>query len=234
MKRVILCTVLSLCCIMTACSKKPEESQITTTSPSTAVQTTAKPTQPTTAQPTTEAPTAEKPTEPPTDPPTDPPKDTRWKQLYIDFLNTLDDSLYSGYKLVCLDDDDLPELLVKSDSRITPSYICWINGGELRQYNKMIIQFYYYENDNCFLIRSGFPPAGWDEIDRINGNEISVVSHGDTVSLSGQESYKWNDEELGSSSAYESALNNEFTISAAQTADNLDSYAEICKEIMDD
>lgn len=216
---------------MTACSSKSNKEINPIVTSGMSEQATTKSVQSTTAQPTTAVPTTVKSTEKPTDLPTESIKDTSWKKEYIDFLNKLDNDIYAGYNLVLLDDDDIPELLAIGAGRVTPSYLCWVNDGELCEYNKMILQFYYFEKENRFLIRSGFNPSSWDEIDEISDNEITTVSEGVTVSLTGQESYKWNGEETGSLSAYEIALNSEFDTNNAKKADNLESYFEICEQI---
>lgn len=231
MKKLIAITIICLLVTMTACSARSNKEIDPVQTSGVSEPETTKPVTPTTAQPTTAALTTEKPTDPPTEPPTEPIKDTSWKKDYIDFINKLDNDLYAGYKLVFLDNDDIPELLALGTARVTPSYICWINDGKLCEYNKIILQFYYFEKENRFLIHSGFNPSGWDEIDKISGNGITTVSEGVTVSLTGQESYKWNNEEMGSLSAYESAINSEFDTNNAKQADDLESYSDICKQI---
>ncbi len=231
MKKLIAITIICLLLTMTACSSKSNNEINPVMTSGVSEPETTKPVPSTTSQPTTAVPTTVKPTEKPTDPPTEPIKDTSWKKEYIDFLNKLDNDIYAGYKLVLLDDDDIPELLAIGAGRVTPSYLCWVNDGELCEYNKMILQFYYFENENRFLIHSGFNPSSWDEIDKMAGNEITTVSEGVTVSLTGQESYKWNGEEMGSLSAYESALNSEFDTNNAKKADYLESYSEIIEQI---
>ena len=87
MKKSFALLIVGLCCIMTACSAMPADSQTTAQSSAT-VKPTTKPVQTTTEAPSTKPSATKKPTdpptEPPTDPPTEPPKDTTWKQLYID------------------------------------------------------------------------------------------------------------------------------------------------------
>ena len=236
MKKVFALGLLAVMCLTTAaCGANPGNSNVQeTTVQSTTIKvepTTVKPTEKVTEKPT-EKPT-EEPTEPPTEPPTDPPKDNRWKTLYIDFLNSVDDSMISGYQLIFIDDDDIPELAAPGISHMAPSYLCWVNDGKLCKGNMSFSGFMYLERQNKYLYEGGFTGKGVDYVRQINGDSEEVVAKGETCTITGQESYVWNGVNYSNMSEYEAAKNNDFNKAEAQKVDNLITYSEICAQIRD-
>ena len=145
-------------------------------------------------------------------------------------MNTLKHEAYAGYKLVYIDDDDIPELLVVANSMVTPGYLCWANNDELCQDNIQMNWFYYNERENVYLTHSEFTGVGWDYVKEIDGSKAEKIAHGETNDIEGNEYYRWNDIDM-SKSQYETERSNALNISTAQTADNLKSYSEICSEI---
>lgn len=83
-----------------------------------------------------------------------------WKKLYIDFLKNECVFDYETGKLVYLDDDDVPELILvgSSDIQWSASVVCWINGDEV----------------NVFKTTAG---------DVIANNTPSYVDHGGYLSV---------------------------------------------------
>lgn len=234
MKKILIIFSLILCCAMTACSANQAKTQETMSQPSASAKSTDKPTQHSTAALTTEKQTespTDAPTEKATEPPTEAPKDTTWKQLYIDYLNTLDRSLYSGYQLIYIDDDDIPELAVCGNSHVVPSYLCWINNGKLCQGNMSFSGFAYLERQNKYICEEGFTGSGWDYVRRINGDEAEDLIKGELCTIQGQEFYRWDGVDYPNQEQYEAAKNADFDKRSAQTTDNVKSYTEICSQI---
>ena len=172
MKKSIALLIVGLCCIMTACSAKPADSQTTTESSAT-VKSTTKPVQTTTEAPSTKPSAAKKPTdpptEPPTDPPTEPPKDTTWKQLYIDFINSLDDSAIGGYQLIYIDNDEIPELAAPGVAQGKGfDYIGCIDGDDAVD---------LFKGDFCTV--TGQEYYRWDGVDYPSYEEYSAAKNRD-------------------------------------------------------
>ena len=74
---------------------------------------------------------------------------------YIDFINSLDDSAIGGYQLIYIDNDEIPELAAPGVAHIAPSYLCWVNNGELCQGSISFSGFAYFEKQNKYLCEEG-------------------------------------------------------------------------------
>ena len=156
-----------------------------------------------------------------------------WKKLYIDFLNSLDDSTISGYQLIFIDDDDIPELAAPGISHIAPSYLCWVNDGKLCKGSMSFSGFKYLERQNKYLCEEGFTGKGWDYVRRINGDSEEEIARGETCNISGKESYVWNGVDYPNQDEYEAAKSRDFNKSEAQSVNNLKTYTDICAQIRD-
>ena len=62
-------------------------------------------------------------------------KNTEWKDLYIDFLSTIDLNAYSRGDVILLNDDDIPEIVLKPVSAMPGAIICWISDGKVQVYD---------------------------------------------------------------------------------------------------
>ena len=242
MKKAIIVFAAILICSLTACSANSNANDSSSRIVTTTVAPTIKATQPTTQEettiePTTEEITTEAPTQPPTDPPTapptDPPKDNRWKSLYINFINSLNQEAISGYQLIFIDDDETPELVAMGISHIAPSYLCWVNDGKLCQCNVSFSGFAYFEKQNKYICEEGSTGKGWDYVRRINGDEAEDLIKGELCTVQGQEYYRWDGVDYSSREQYEAAKNSDFDKNFAQTISGLKSYSEICQQIKD-
>lgn len=171
------------------------------------------------------------PTDLPTEHPTNPSKDNTWKKIYFDYLNSLDSDSYSGYQLVYIDDDDIPELVSQSVSHMVTSNLCWINDGELCVSNISYSRFAYLGKQNRYLCEEGFIGKGYDYIKSINGGDAEVIFTGELCTVPGSEYYRWNGVDYSSQDEYEAAKSRDFDSSSAKTLNNLKSYTDICKEI---
>ncbi|SCX07344.1 hypothetical protein SAMN02910436_00529 [Ruminococcaceae bacterium P7] len=163
----------------------------------------------------------------------DRPEDTSWKQLYLDFINSLDDRAVGGYQLIFIDNDDIPELAVPGSTHIAPSYLCWVHDGKLCQSAISFTGLAYFERKNKFLYEECWTGAGVDYIRCIDGDEAVDLVKGTFCTLTGRESYRWDGVDFPSLEEYADAKQRDFDSSAAQTLNNLRSYTEICKQIND-
>lgn len=154
-----------------------------------------------------------------------------WQELYLQALDELETDYYQGYKLIYIDDDNIPELLAIGVNRTTPGILYWINNGKLCSEKFQLDGFYYFEKKNIFLSHAVYYPVQWDHINKIDGSKISTDSEGEINTLSGEEYYKWNGKDLGSLDAYTSARKEVFDIDSALNMSGSKSYSEICNEI---
>ena len=232
MRRIVLvCLLIGICLLVVGCNKQssggntPKE-----TGTESATETVTETENNTQTEKSTVSPTAA-PTDSPTEPPTEPPKDNTWKKKYIDYLNSLDSDSYSGYQLVFIDDDDIPELASQSVSHMVTSNLCWINDGELCVSDISFSGFAYHEKQNRYLCEEGFTGKGYDYIKRINGEDAEDIFIGELCTVPGSEYYRWNGVDYSSQDEYEAAKSRDFDSSSAKTLNNLKSYTDICKEI---
>ena len=239
-KALAFAFVLVMCLTTAACGANPgsSNSQETTVESST-----EKPTDKVTEESTVVKPTpgteesadeiVEKTSTLDVEPSTVVPEDNTWKKLYIDFINSLDDSKISGYQLIFIDDDDIPELTACGISHIVPSYLCWVNDGKLCQGSMSFSGFAYLEKHNRYICEEGFTGKGWDYVRRINGDEAEDLITGELCTVQGHEYYRWNGLDYPNQDEYEAAMKKDFNKDEAQKVDNLKTYSEICAQIRD-
>ena len=226
MKKAIFVVVTILICSLTACSANSHANDSSSQTVTATVAPATKATQPTTQEETTIEPTTEQitteaptqlPTDPPTDPLTDPPKNNKWKSLYINFINSLNQDAIAGYQLIYIDDDEIPELVASGVSHIAPSYLCWVNNGKLCQGSVSFSGVAYLEKQNRYYCEEGFTGKGNDYVRRINGDETEDIIKGELCTIQGQEYYRWNGVDYSSREQYEAAKNSDFDKNSAQT-----------------
>ena len=242
MKKAIFVVVTILICSLTACSANSHANDSSSQTVTATVAPATKATQPTTQEETTIEPTTEQitteaptqlPTDPPTDPLTDPPKNNKWKSLYINFINSLNQDAISGYQLVYIDDDETPELVAMGISHIAPSYLCWVNNGKLCQGSVSFSGFAYLEKQNRYYCEEGFTGKGNDYVRRINGSEAENIHKGVFCTVKGNEYYTWDDVSYPNQRAYEAAKSVDFNTAAAKKVTELRSLRDIRFKITD-
>ena len=144
---------------------------------------------------TTEEITTEEPT-------TEPIKDDSWKQVYIDYLNSSENTGSFEYALVYVDEDDIPELYKHGKQRPMSSEICWIYEGNVYSHWLMIDGFEYYEKENLIFSTGIQAGVQGDFIYSIIGSEAITVSKGTASRLiQEQERFIWNDVDVVYSAA---------------------------------
>ena len=235
MKKITVFMIIAMMLFLTACGTQKKASKPTVPTEVKATVNKSEPTQKPTVKATerpTQAPT-NPPTEAPTNPPTEKPKDTAWKNLYLDYLDSIDTSQFSGFQLIYIDNDDIPELIVQSSTHLIQSVLCWVNNGKMCQDNISFSGFAYLERQNKYLCEEGYTGKGYDYIRRISGSEAEEIMRGELCTVQGNEYYRWDGVDYSSQNEYNTAKVNDFDKSAAKTVDNLKSYTDICKQIQE-
>lgn len=155
MKKAISLLIISiLVCLSAGCSNSAGTASAEPRS-STEVSETVKETQQNTTEETaaSEPQTTEKETEKETEPETEAANDD-WKQIYTDYLNSVDYDEYGIGELVCVNDDDIPEIILESFSAIPGAKLCWIDNGEVKTFE------FGYSNGVLYTARSGLVMSG--------------------------------------------------------------------------
>ncbi len=137
---------------------------------------------------------------------------SNWKELYTHQLEGIDDKLYSGYSLIYIDNDDVPELFFESSSHVIPSQLFWVYNGGIYSIGLSINGFYYYEKQNLFMNSGGFTGAGWDTIYKLNTSDSENLCEGNYCVIEGHKSFKLNDIEYDSYDKYLQARNELFDV----------------------
>ena len=146
----------------------------------------------TNAPSSTDAPAAtEAPTEAPTEEPTEAPAED-YKDLYINFLNDTD-PVYRNGKLVYLNDDDVPELIlsgIEEGAQVFVYHTCWIVDGKV-QYEKMNAKSYHYQERTGYYKMSlnKLMYGGWTRY-YFDGSSVSSVQSGSYEVSNNEKHYK--------------------------------------------
>ena len=156
--------------------------------------------------------------------------DDSWKDIYIDVINGLNKDNYDGYELVYIDNDDIPELVVKGASHVVPSNLYWIYDGDVYNTGISFMDFYYYEKENYFLYEEGFTGYGCDTVLCLDGKTAEEVEKGEFYSTVDDEWYKWNGEDV-SKDEYETLKSSAFDKDYANIANNLKPLSDIYSDI---
>lgn len=56
----------------------------------------------------------------------------KWKSLYTDYLNSIDENTYDDIALVAIDNDSIPEMYICGKYAVAGAVFCWIDNGELK------------------------------------------------------------------------------------------------------
>lgn len=144
------------------------------------------------------------------------PSEENWASLYLDYINGLDEN-YNDFKLVYLDDDDIPELYVIRFQGQAYDYLCHINSGEVKEMKYGYSSLYYFERANLFCL-SGFTMGiAFDNVYCFdNQKEIQSLATGNYgTPVGGEPNYKWNGNDV-TEEEYNNSLSAVFDKSAAQ------------------
>lgn len=157
---------------------------------------------------------ADENTDPPIEPATNSIETTDYKQLYIDYLNSMEKSYFSG-ELFYINDDDVPELIIHTDTGAHASVyqLCWIEDGTVQNEEIAAGVFTYREKTGeLFSYIGGMMNSGWHFL-MFDGDSCYVTKNGtmdvDDYSSGYTTYYKINDEEV-SEEEYKSSSDDAF------------------------
>lgn len=92
-----------------------------------------------------------------------------WKNIYKQIISTLTDE-QSGYGLLYIDDDDIPELYITGNTTASGDRLYNISGGEL---NETVISSYglvYWEYQGIFMDEGGRMDSYWNTFYKIENS----------------------------------------------------------------
>ena len=128
-----------------------------------------------TAAPEATEPPTDPPTEPPTEEPTDPPAD--WKELYIDYLDSMSIDCSSG-TLLHINDDDTPELILYTEAAAAPTYICFISDQSVQSFATGMSEGISYARNTGYFVSGRMRFGTYSGIIYyFDGNSVSEEHH---------------------------------------------------------
>lgn len=105
-----------------------------------------------------------------------------WKQLYINYINEIDDRTNSSYdySLIYLDSDDIPELCLTGNFFPAGDILCWINNDSVQ---KEPLGYYggtsYIEKDGLLINTGGQQGIYYDNVFSFDGKILELRVDGD-------------------------------------------------------
>ena len=167
-----------------------------------------------------------------------------WKKLYIDYINGNPGSEpdLSGYSLIYINDDDIPELWIDYGLGFEGYVLCSVSDGKLEVAKFSHCGLAYIELQNLFVIGGGRMDHYYDEVYRIQNGKFTRLHRGNygaednsNVQRDAEGNpvyrYYWDGKEV-SENEYERALSSAFDDSKAAAADeNSSSAREIIPRI---
>ncbi len=162
---------------------------------------------------------------------TEPVKDESWKQVYINYLNSSENTDNHRYALVYLDSDNIPELFERGYSRRMGNTLYWIYNGSMCSENLVSMDLEYYEYENYFLSMTVEAGIQSDLIYQINKSELEELYRGMASRvIKGQERFNWNGEEV-SEEEYNSLRADAFDSSKAKKTGSYETADRMISEI---
>lgn len=173
-----------------------------------------------------------------------------WKELYIDYVERIRDEYSYGnvitgitepeFKLIYIDDDNIPEIYVEGNSGVNGNEICMYYDGELVTLHISSGGLYYMEKGNWFCCSGGRMDVYYDYVYKIENGEFVRVYKGNYGAednanvqiINGEPVYRyyWNDDEV-SEEEYEEKLNSVFDKNnAIKSFDNDDIFKTVGKD----
>lgn len=162
-----------------------------------------------------------------------------WRQAYIDFINSkeIQNEDYAEYMLMCIDDDDIPELLASYGTEAEGEDLCYYDGENLQIQWIRMGSVNYIEKDNLVCASSGHMDNSYDTVYTIKNGKFEEVCHGMQEIVVEEHPvvhYYWNDEEV-SEDEYYADKNAVFdsNIASSGTPSNTDGKVYTKQEILD-
>lgn len=165
----------------------------------------------------------------------------QWKQAFIEYIQNTPHNDDFKYKLIFLDDDNVPELVICSGSEAGGNQICNYYDGTVHTANLLRLGFYYIERKNLLCNSDGHMDNYYDIVYSLTDGELTQIAAGDWGELDGTGhqfdkegnliyKYRWEDTFV-TEDEYKKRLNSVFDMSKAISGQSFYSTDEIIKII---
>lgn len=104
------------------------------------------------------------------------------KKLYLDYIEEILDggkAESAKYKLIYVDDNDIPELLIDYGYTAAGGELCYVSNGELKQQHVYSFGVSYIEKEDLFCDRGGHMDDYYDMIYKLKDGELEEIGRGD-------------------------------------------------------
>lgn len=104
-----------------------------------------------------------------------------WKQLYIDYINEIDDRTKSSfdYSLIYIDSDDIPELCLTGRYAMAGDVLCWINNNSVQEETALgAYGTSYIEKGGLLFNTGGRQGAYFDKVFSFDGKNLELSING--------------------------------------------------------
>lgn len=159
--------------------------------------------------------------------PESPQQEEIWKQSFADYIrNTYDEAGVSGYELIYVDNDDIPELAVIGSCEAAGCKIVYYTNGQVKEQQLRRTYFSYIERENLLCNSEGLMDGYYDVVYSILDGQMTVIAQGNygaedntdiQIDETGKLIYKyyWNGVEM-SEEDYNISLNGVFDMNRAK------------------
>lgn len=114
-----------------------------------------------------------------------------WKTMYIDYIETIG-SIYNSYEIAYVDNDDVPEIFLSSESAIPGQAILWIADGSVHEKSEIGYgSVHYYEKQNLFCTSWMNHGNYADVVYSLNNGEVTQLHIGSIT-----DNYMWDNQEV--------------------------------------
>ncbi len=132
-----------------------------------------------------------------------------WKKMYIDYIESMG-TKYSSYEIVYVDNDDIPEIFLSSESAIPGQAILWISGDVVHEKSEIGYgSVHYYEKQGLFCTSWMNHGSYADVVYSLNNGNVSQLHIGNIDGT-----YTW-DNQAVKKEQYEEYLNEAFNRESA-------------------
>lgn len=165
----------------------------------------------------------------------------QWKQAFIEYIQNTPHNDDFKYKLIFLDDDNVPELVICSGNEAGGNQICNYYDGTVHSADLRRLGFYYIERENLLCNSEGLMDYYYDIVYSLADGKLTQIAAGDWGELDGTGhqfdkegnliyKYRWEDTFV-KEDEYKKRLNSVFDMSKAISGESFYSADEIIKII---
>lgn len=100
-----------------------------------------------------------------------------WQDAYAEYIESIEYAPYNKYALIYVDEDDIPELVINTNTHATACIVLTFHGGEVDALQTWNLQCNYIEKQNLYWDAGGHMGGFYDQVYTIeNGKWVHAAS----------------------------------------------------------